>query len=354
MPGEQMASVQIKTFYVSEIAKIISGGCRYRLFLNSPPNNSSQELMPIYPQAVIGQVYHEIFKEITDGLHSEDDIFRLIISRCEELAINYNKSGKLLQIPNFNTAIYLRDFKKKASGLEERKRFLGSRRSGKNFFGFGREIRVHGFDEKVVGRIDEVSKFNEKIIIIDDKSGQKINQKIEYKNQLFIYALLWSQMWNQAVDSIMLRDEYGKTIWEEEVSRFQLDKFNTQILEILLFFEEHVGSEFELANPTHDNCRFCEHRIHCIPHKKLENIMIPDEACFFSGSIIKKFELPGSKMKLTIRIDGKLYQTTVDKSSITIDKTELPIDAEFHAFFLDSNSDGRINPRTQSYRIIAK
>ena len=154
------------------------------------------------------------------------------------------------------------------------------------------------------------------------------------------------------VNSIILRDSGGGITWKKELSNLDLEGINSQIGTILNILQDDSNSVLELACPTHDNCRFCEHRVTCIPHRELKNKLTLNQACFLSGEILKFFPLPGSKMKLTVRINGELYQTIVAKNSISFNSDELPLNAEFHAFYLDSRRPRQLNARKESYRVI--
>lgn len=365
MPGTNMTNNRIDAIYVSELAETLSGGCRYRLFLNSPPNNQDLgEIMPLYPQAIVGKVFHNVFKEISDGMHLDTDLQLLLRNRTESLADNYYNSGRLLNVPNFKSAKYEREFRNKAVGLEERRASVSqssnskSRTIHQSVFRterkFGREIRVEGFERLVVGIIDEVRYNNDRIEIIDDKTGKIDLDSVSlfYQNQLLIYALLWAEKWGKEVNSVAIRNSEGKIIWDKELSNYNFQNLTNEINTILEQFKD-ISQFLELANPNHDNCNFCEHRVTCLPHRQLINIKVPDQACFFLGTIMKVFFPPGSKMKLTVRIDEELYQTEVSKSCMPLNNDELPINAEFHAFYLDSKRPRQLNPRKKSYKVIA-
>ena len=364
MPGTNMTNNRIEAIYVSELAKTLSGECRYRLFLNSPPNNQDLgEIMPLYSQTVVGEVFHNVFKEISDGMHLDTDLQLLLRNRTESLADNYYNSGLLLNVPNFKSAKYEREFRNKAVGLEERRASVSQSSNSKfrtihqSVFRterkFGREIRVEGFERLVVGIIDEVRYHNGRIEIIDDKTGKIDLDSVPlfYQNQLLTYALLWAGKWGKEVNLVAIRNSEGRIIWDKELSNYNFQNLTNEINTILKQFKD-ISRFLELATPNHDNCNFCKHRVTCLPHRQLINIIAPGQACFFSGTIIKVFFPPGSKMKLTVRINGTLYQTEVSKSCMSLNNNELPINAEFHAFYLDSKRPGQLNPRKESYRVI--
>jgi len=359
---EDMVTEPIEKVWVSHLADYLAGGCAYRLFLNCPPQNENPgKLMPGYIQAILGSVYHELYQEIKNGEHRDSDLTDLLKVRAKENYSDFVKRGNLVAKENFTSAEFINDTSRKARNLERiRDTTVVSRNSTKSGSGgfrkSGREVYIDGFQERVTGIIDEVKIDNNGIVITDDKTSVILGEDGEvnqsYRFQVITYALLWSEKWGEEVSKIQLRSRSGNVIWSEDKSNFKSEFpiIISKVRKLIKMLDREGETPENLANPSHKNCNFCEHRIDCLPHRNLENQLSQNEACVISGQLERIFPLGVDQFKLTVAIDGKKIQTTVNRNWCEFDeKTKLPIQVRLHAFFPHATNQGKLNSRTTSH-----
>ena len=351
--------------YVSEVASALEGGCAYRLLLNSPPNIHDPEwLMPQNNKTILGTVFHELLDEVSEGGHPQANLLQLLTERSKERFQGLIESGRMALEPNLASAESISAFRRKAGRLEQaREGATPSSPRPSSGSGLprsvGREVFVEGLGGRITGRIDEVKKERDGAVISDDKTGLILsdngNPKLVYRRQVLLYAALWSKQWDEPVKSVRLCSRSGAVIWEQAAADFSTDMESYYSgAESLLHRLDQAGDDaMSLAEPTHGNCGFCEHRITCGPHRSLENEMEKGQPCIFIGQLVRKFPLPGSKLKLTLNIDGRKMQTTVNSDWFLIGEDEpLPAEVRLHAFYPDDRYPGRLNARTSSHAVV--
>ena len=317
--------------------------------------------MPGYIESILGDVYHQLYDEIRIGKHSDSNLADLLKDRAERKFTEYVDSGKMMADQKFTSLEFINDTHRKARNLERVRDEISSPKSNRKsassgFRKMGREVYIDGFGGRITGKIDEVKLENNQVVIIDDKTNIILQEdgkvKPNYRLQVIIYALLWSEKWDQEISTIKLRSRSGSVIWSEDKSKFNSEY--TTIKEQVRKLSELLNREFEnpenLASPSGDNCNFCKHRIDCVPHRNLENQLSQNEACVISGQLERIFPLGVDQFKLTVAIDGKKIQTTVNRNWCEFDeKTKLPIQVRLHAFFPHATNQGKLNSRTKSH-----
>lgn len=350
--------------FVSEVANAMEGGCAYRLLLNSPPNiDDLGSLMPENNKTILGTVFHELLDEVSYGMHPDGDLLQLLTERSEERFQGMIDTGRMALEPNLDSAESISAFRRKARRLEQaREEVTPSPAKPSSGSGlprsFGREVFVKGFGGRITGLIDEVRKERDGVVITDDKTGiilpDGINPNPVYRRQVLLYAALWSNQWGEQVKLVRLRSRSGTVIWEQEAADFRTDMESYYSDAESLFHRLKKADDdlMSLAEPTHGNCGFCEHRITCGPHRSLENKIEHGQPCVFIGQLVRKFPLPGSKLKLTLEIDGRKVQATVNSDWFLIEEDEsLPTEVRLHAFYPDDRHPGRLNARTSSHAV---
>ena len=351
--------------YVSEVASALEGGCAYRLLLNYPPIIHVPEwLMPQNNKTILGTVFHELLDEVSEGRHPQADLLQLLTERSKERFQGLIESGRMALEPNLDSAESISAFRRKAGRLDQaREGATPSSTRTSTGIGLprsvGREVFVEGLGGRITGRIDEVKKERDGAVISDDKTGLIRSEdgtvKPVYRRQVLLYAALWSKQWDEPVKSVRLCSRSGAVIWEQGVADFSTDmeSYYSDAESLLHRLDRADEDAMSLAEPTHGNCGFCEHRITCEPHRSLENEVEQGQPCVFSGQLERVFPLPGSKLKLTLTINGSKVQTTVNNDWFLIGEDEpLPVEVRLHAFYPDDRHPGRLNARTSSHAVV--
>jgi len=359
----RMAPKPAERIFVSEVASALGGGCAYRLLMNSPPNiYNPGQLMPQHNKTILGIIFHEMLDEVSKGKLNQENLQELLTERSKERFQTLNNNGVMALEPNFNSAESINDFRRTAGRLElERDRLNANLERTKSQRGslrrMGREIFVKGLSERVSGLIDEVSKEGEGAVITDDKTGLILSKdgsvKEDYRRQVLLYAALWSKQFDERVALVRLRSKSGTVVWKQEVTEDEIESIFSDVKNLLHRMDQADVNPLSLAKPTHHNCRFCEQRVICKPHLELVNIEEQGEPCIFRGRLEKVFQLPGSKLKLTLTINDRKVQTTVNSKWFFLEKNEpLPVEVYLHAFYPDTRNKGKYHARLYSHMIV--
>tara|TARA_Y100000589_G_scaffold332314_1_gene391640 strand:- start:142 stop:1230 length:1089 start_codon:yes stop_codon:yes gene_type:complete len=348
--------------WVTTLLDYLAGGCAYQLYLNSPPQiDNPGKLMPGYIESILGDVYHKLYDEIRKGEHRDSDLVDLLKDRAERKYTEYVDSGKMMADEKFTSLEFINDTNTKARNLERVRGEISLPKSNRKsissgFRKMGREVYIDGFGGRITGKIDEVKLENNQVVIIDDKTSVILQEdgevKPNYRLQVIIYALLWSEKWEEEVSTIKLRSRSGNIIWSEHKSNFKSEytTIKKKINELSELLNTESANPENLATPSGDNCNFCNHRIDCVPHRKLENKFDSNNPGVFRGELERIFPLGPNKFKLTIKINGKKMQTEVNKNWCEFDESEsLPINVRLHAFWPHSKFSGKLNARNTSH-----
>lgn len=235
---------------------------------------------PLLPYGVaghLGNVIHECIRQILIGRISCEESFNSEWIRLVSL-----EERKLDEI-GFG---FLNPLRKNAKNYAIKKlqvKDLLDRRSDRNRLKSKSDVRFrheewfNSKDHKIAGRVDFIKEENEFVKLSDFKSGRILEEegeiKLDYEEQIKLYGYLYFEKTDRFPDELsiidLMRKEYVVEFTDKEC--FQIAEYAKCKLDETNTFIRH-GETDKLANPSTENCNFCQYKPACKYHWDLNEV----------------------------------------------------------------------------------
>lgn len=175
---------------------------------------------------------------------------------------------------------------------------------------FNHEQPLKSSDGLISGRVDLVTKLGNHIKITDFKSGRILDDggeiKENYEDQLKLYAYLFKEERNEFPDELTLVD-LARNEYSIEFSEDKCIKIAEEAKYMLRDTNEKARKDLrkQLANESHENCRFCLYKPACEFHWNLDQ----DERSDF---IDLRGKLSGSKQFANGDVNARINNNGVE------------------------------------------
>ncbi|AZA93633.1 Inactivated superfamily I helicase [Chryseobacterium nakagawai] len=281
-------------------------GCHYKFIINKAIDG--KPVLPVSINSYKGTFVHRILEHISLGkITSEEELSSYMDNELNVINEQILRDGNSIYVPLHS--------KLKNFGLLKikLKRFLIEKsKSQKPVTGvkFSSEKWYETNDKLVGGKIDLISEYPDRIEIIDfktgaiteellDDEGEKFEEvKIDYQDQLKLYAALFHEQTGKKVDRLFLVD-LQKNKYEISFSFDECNKLIREAKKILIKVNEEISTRFFLADPKIENCKFCLNRPACSYYKQsLINGLKTND---ISGRIIKSQKFLNGNVSLFLQ-----------------------------------------------------
>ncbi|MDA3855442.1 MAG: ATP-dependent DNA helicase [Candidatus Woesearchaeota archaeon] len=156
-------------------------------------------------------------------------------------------------------------------GLEVIKKFifkekLFSEDETREVIGIEDKFVINLEGKKILGFIDRVDKVGDNFVIIDYKTSNSMETKMQLKKniQLFVYALAIEHLRGKLPSKVGLWYLIHDELVEVEVSEIDFDKMKAEVLDAISNIEKKVF----LPTPSFFNCTYCDFNEICLDSKK--------------------------------------------------------------------------------------
>jgi CRISPR/Cas system-associated exonuclease Cas4 (RecB family) len=229
-------------------------------------------LLPVSPNAYFGTVLHKMLELISKGvIRNETDFNKTFDEQVKLQEENLKKQGYDFFVP---LQMNVKDFGMKKILLKKHLRNISERPSVSSGIKFFSEKWVESKDKLIAGKIDLVIETGEEVEIIDFKTGA-ITQDVlddtgeifsevkqEYKEQLKLYAYLYSENNGKFPISLSLVD-LAKQKFSVSFSQSECNSIFDEAKKLLESTNESIIKRTFAANPTEVNCKYCLYRPAC-------------------------------------------------------------------------------------------
>lgn len=237
-------------------------------------------LLPLSPNAYFGTVLHKILELIAKGiLKNEDDFNAEFDKQVKVLEEDLRKKGFGFFVP---LKIKLRNFGLKKIQLKKHLKIESEKPTSLGNIKFYSEKWFESNDKLIGGKVDLVIENGNEIEIIDFKTGAITQDclddegeiysdiKIEYKEQLKLYAQLYFENTNIFPTALSLVD-LTRQKFPVEFSEQDCKSLFDEAKSLLISTNDSINTKSFSANPKQENCMYCLYRPACsFFHKKLE------------------------------------------------------------------------------------
>lgn len=274
-------------------------------------------LLPLSPNAYFGTVLHKILELIAKGIvKSEDDFNTEFDKQVKALEEDLKQKGFGFFVP---LKVQLRNFGLKKIQLIKHLRRESEKITSSGNIKFHSEKWFESIDKLIGGKVDLVIENGNEIEIIDFKTGAITQDclddegeiytdvKIQYKEQLKLYAYLYFENTNKFPTDLSLVD-LAKQKFPVEFSKEECKSLFDEAKSLLKSTNDSINTKSFSANPKQENCKYCLYRPACsFFHKKLETDFsfndvlgeIKDVKKFRNGNV--SIFLQNGNMNLTIK-----------------------------------------------------
>jgi CRISPR/Cas system-associated exonuclease Cas4 (RecB family) len=244
--------------------------CAYKSLLAEAMNK--KPLLPFSANAYYGTVLHKILELISKGAIINDDDFNSVFQQQVKLM-----EEKLL-IEGYNFLVPLqkkvKDFVMKKILLREHLKNVYKNQTGTSSINCYSEKWVESKDKLIGGKIDLVIEIGQKTEILDFKTGAMTQDvldddgevsseiKVEYKDQLKLYAYLYFENTGKYPTHLSLVD-LTKQKLTIDFSENECRDIYEEAKSLLSSINNYVDKGIFRANPTEGNCKFCLYRPAC-------------------------------------------------------------------------------------------
>lgn len=237
-------------------------------------------LLPLSPNAYFGTVLHKMLELIAKGIvKSEDDFNAEFDKHVKELEADLQQKGFGFFVP---LKIKARNFGLKKIQLKKHLRSVSEKITSLGNIKFHSEKWFESNDKLIGGKVDLVIENGNEIEIIDFKTGAITQDflddegeiysdvKIEYIEQLKLYAYLYFENTNKFPTNLSLVD-LAKQKFPVEFSEEECKTLFEEAKNLLKSTNDCINTKSFSANPKEENCKYCLYRPGCaFFHKKLE------------------------------------------------------------------------------------
>lgn len=274
-------------------------------------------LLPLSPNAYFGTVLHKMLELIAKGIvKSEDDFNAEFDKQVKALEEDLQQKGFGFFVP---LKMKLRNFGLKKIQLINHLRRDSEKRTSSGNIKFRSEKWFESNDKLVGGKVDLVIENGNEIEIIDFKTGAITQDclddegeiysdvKIEYKEQLKLYAYLYFENTNKFPTDLSLVD-LSKQKFRIEFSEEECKTLFEAAKNLLKSTNDSIKTKSFSASPKEENCKYCLYRPACsFFNNKLETDfsfndvfgVIKDVKKFQNGNV--NLFLQNGKNNLTIK-----------------------------------------------------
>lgn len=230
-------------------------------------------LLPVSPNAYFGTVLHKMLELIAKGvIRNEDDFNKAFAEQVKLQEENLKQQGYDFFVPLQKN---VKDFGMKKILLKKHLTNVSERPATSSGVKFISEKWFESKDKLIAGKIDLVIEAEHEAEIIDFKTGA-ITQDVldddgeifsdikeEYKEQLKLYAYLYSETNGKFPTQLSLVD-LAKQKFTIDFTESECNIIFEEAKELLKATNESISSEKFEANPSEANCKYCLYRPACL------------------------------------------------------------------------------------------
>lgn len=237
-------------------------------------------LLPLSPNAYFGTVSHKMLELISKGIVKNEDDFNVEFDKqVKAIEDDFQSNGLDFFVP---LKIKLKNFGLKKIQLKKHLRNKAEQPTSSNGINFHSEKWFESQDKLIGGKVDLIIEKRDNIEIIDFKTGAITQDclddegetysdiKIEYKEQLKLYAYLYFENTNKFPTDLSLVD-LAKQKFSIEFSEEECKAVFDEAKTLLRSTNDCINTKVFPANPNEENCKYCLNRPACsFFQKKLE------------------------------------------------------------------------------------
>ncbi|MDG6249759.1 PD-(D/E)XK nuclease family protein [Methanocalculus sp.] len=292
--------------------------CNLRSILAS---NQQDAFLPLNPQAILGTILHQLLDDANNGqiktLEDFNNHLDLKIQRQDESLYSHwiNKRHFPLSEKAYHFDIKVKKCWRTISQVILPNNEKSIMNEPYNTSPFGSEKWLESSDKIVGGYIDAIMHLDDKVAIVDFKTGKLLKEdgsgqiNEEYKTQLKLYARLFFDEYGYWPDQLLIIDLDGK---KHDIS-FTASECNALMEEARTLFN-YINSKIQnkendlkdmyliFSSPDPDNCSYCQYRPIC-PNYWISRQQVPDPRWpnDVIGSIVEKVTLGNGLFHVRIK-----------------------------------------------------
>lgn len=274
-------------------------------------------LLSISPSAYLGTVFHKILELISKGeIKNEIEFNSKFDTEIHLMEENLIQNGLTFFVP---LQMNVKDFGLKKIQLKKHFRLVSQEPKQSFVIKNTSEKWVESKDKLIGGKIDLTIEIGEEVEIIDfktgaitenifDDEGESFEEvKIEYQEQLKLYAYLYFENTGKFPTRLSLID-LAKKKFNVEFSENECTRISEEAKKLLSETNKSIDSKQFKAKPNESNCKFCLYRPSCsfyIEYLKENNSFndicgtIKDVFQYQNGNVSVIFECGNRKITVT-------------------------------------------------------